>query len=209
MADLKTKYMGLSLKSPLIVSSSGLTNTAEKIRKIEEYGAGAVVLKSLFEEQISHEAGHYLENSIDGFPEAVDYVMNYVRNNSVDDYLTLIEESVKSVKIPVIASINCVNPGEWIDFARKIQDAGASAIELNINIIPVSAEMPSAQLENKYFSIVEQVKKKLSIPVSVKVGYHFTNLLYMIKQMIIREVNSVTLFNRFYEPDINPEDGRT
>ncbi|HJX71149.1 MAG TPA: hypothetical protein VJ346_04335, partial [Bacteroidales bacterium] len=134
MANLNTSYLGLSLKNPVIVSSSGLTNSVEKIVKLEEKGAGAVVLKSLFEEQIKYEAGNLIEKS--NYPEAQDYLMNYLKNNSIDEYFKLIEGAKKSVRIPVIASINCMTASEWISFAKDIESAGADALELNVFIVP-------------------------------------------------------------------------
>jgi len=130
MANLATNYLGLKLSNPLIVSSSGLTNSVEKIRQLEELGAGAVVLKSLFEEQIQAEAGRMLGES--SYPEAQDYVLQYTRSHSLEEYLQLIEDAKKSVRIPVIASINCISASDWIGFASDIEKAGADALELNI-----------------------------------------------------------------------------
>ena len=134
MIDLTTRYAGLTLKSPLIVSSSGLTSSVDRIRKMAAAGAGAVVLKSLFEEQILHEIGSMETQS--GYPEAGDYLRTYARENSVESYLALIREAKAAVDIPVIASINCVSASEWTDFAAKIEQAGADALELNIYSFP-------------------------------------------------------------------------
>ena len=201
MIDLKTKYLGLELRNPIIVSSSGLTNSVEKIKKLEENGAGAVVLKSLFEEQITHEAGKLSETS--DYPEAEDYVNFYVRNSSVNDYLKLIEDVKKEVNIPVIASINCVSSKEWIEFASKIQDAGADALEINIFYLPTNVDSKPEVYESIYFELATKIKEYISIPVAFKLGNNFTNLLRVVNQLYIRQVKGVVLFNRFYAPDID------
>ena len=201
MANLSISFAGLNLRNPFIVSSSGLTNSVDKIIKLERYGAGAVVLKSLFEEQIRFETGKLLEGT--DYPEAYDYVSNYTRNNSLSEYLLLIKEAKKAVGIPVIASINCVTADEWILFASKIQEAGADALELNVYILPVNMEKSSAEYEMIYFDLLTRIKKIISIPVIIKLGYYFTNLNYMANQLYFRKADGIVLFNRFYEPDIS------
>ena len=201
MADLSIAYAGLKLRNPFIVSSSGLTNSIEKIRKFDSLGAGAVVLKSLFEEQIQWEAGKLLEGT--DYPEALDYVTYYAQNNSVAEYLSLIKEAKKAVNIPVIASINCFSASEWMKFASKIEKAGADALELNIYVLPVNKEKSSADYEKIYFDLVSGIKKLISIPVIIKLGHNFTNLSYIVNQLYFRKANAIVLFNRFYEPDIN------
>lgn len=204
MADLSTDFTGLKLRNPLIVSSSGLTDSVEKIQKLEKAGAGAVVLKSLFEEQILFEAGHLSESS--DYPEADDYIQNYTRSNSVDKYLDLIEQASSVVSIPVIASINCVSSAEWTDFAVKMEEAGASALELNIYFLPASKDASSQVYEKLYLDIVEKVKRQVNIPVIVKLGMHFTHLVSLVDLLYHRGVDGVVLFNRFYSPDINIRD---
>ncbi len=203
MVNLETMYMGLKLKNPVIVSSSGLTSSVESIKKIEEQGASAVVLKSLFEEQLHHEAGSIISNSGTDYPEAEDYIRNYAKNNSIDKYLDLIEGAKKEVSIPVIASVNCISNRDWTDFAQKIEQAGADGIELNINIVPTDPLVSSEDIEKQYYKIYESVSEKINIPVSVKIGYHFSNLLYVVNQLQYRGLKGVVLFNRFYEPDID------
>ncbi|GAB4290560.1 MAG: dihydroorotate dehydrogenase-like protein [Marinilabiliales bacterium] len=203
MANLETTWMGIKLKNPLVVSSSGLTGNIDKIENIYKAGAGAIVLKSLFEEQILHESGKLIYNDHSNYPEAADYLENYVKNNSVDKYLQLIENAKKKVSIPVIASINCVSDSDWISFAKKIETSGADGIEININIIPTEADKNAEYYENEYFKIAEQLKSNINIPFSIKIGANFTNLLYIVNQLKFRKVNSVTLFNKFYHPDIN------
>jgi dihydroorotate dehydrogenase (fumarate) len=204
MANLSTTYAGLRLRNPFIISSSGLSNSLEKIRKFDNLGAGAIVLKSLFEEQISMEKSTMLNDT--DYPEAHDYISHYVRENSLTEYLSLIRECKKAVSTPIIASINCVSASEWTSFAKKIEDAGADALELNMYILPVSLDKPSSEYEKIYFDVVSALKKIISIPVIVKLGPFFTNLNYMVNQLYFRKADAVVLFNRFYEPDINLHD---
>ncbi len=204
MANLETKYLGLTLKNPIIVSSSGLTNSVEKIGKLAEAGAGAVVLKSLFEEQINHEINNIIYKG-EGFdyPEAVDYVKGYTRDNSVGDYLKIIKETKEKYDIPVIASINCFSSDEWVDFAQQIQEAGADAIELNVFVVNTDKNSESAAYEQLYVDVVSNVSKVVSIPVSVKLGLYFSNLVNVVNRLSVSGAAGVVLFNRFYEPDID------
>lgn len=201
MSNLSVKYLGLDLKSPLIVGSSGLTDSADKVAKLAEYGAGAVVLKSLFEEQITHEAASMLSEG--QYAEAEDYLMTYVRSNSVDKYLKLIEDSKKLSNIPVIASVNCVSAGEWLSFAKMVEEAGADALELNVFFLPVETNKGSEHYENIYYDILTAVKQETDIPISVKLGQNFTNIPLLVNNLYERGASSVVLFNRFYAPDIN------
>lgn len=205
MATLETSYLGLRLKNPIIVSSSGLSDSVEKIIYLEKQGAGAVVLKSLFEEQINYEANKFIAQSND-YPEAEDYIRNYSKANTVSAYLELISESKKKVSIPIIASINCNSSSDWVSFTKRIEEAGADALELNINILPTDSSLSSAELEAKYLAIVEQVVAITNLPISVKIGFHFTNILAFVHQLYLRKVKAVVLFNRFYQPDINIDD---
>ncbi|WP_282016247.1 dihydroorotate dehydrogenase-like protein [Marinifilum flexuosum] len=208
MINLETTYMGLPLKNPVIVSSSGLTNSVRKIKIIEEKGAGAVVLKSLFEEQITNEARHLISKDPTnvGYPEAEDYIQNYIKGNSVSNYLTLIKEAKEAVSIPIIASINCVSSSDWTHFAKEIEKAGADAIELNAFIVPNDRNMSSTKYEELYYDIFNAVKKEVNIPISMKLGMYFTNLFSVANRLNADGADSVVLFNRFYEPDIDIED---
>jgi len=201
MEKLKTKYLGLSLRSPLIVSSSILTSTVGRLQEAEENGAGAVVLKSLFEEQINYHIKTVPSSS--GFPEADDYIANYTRLHSVDEYLGLITSAKKSLSIPVIPSIHCYTSEGWTDFARNIADAGADAIEINVFIMPVDRKKSSAETEKVYFDLIGKLKKVVKIPIAMKIGFKFSNILYMIDQFYMRGIEGVVMFNRFYEPDID------
>ena len=203
MADLTTPYLGLKLRNPLVVSSSGLADSADKVKKIAEAGAGAVVLKSLFEEQINYEAGRMIED--DAYPEAADYIKNYTRDHSLDEYLRLIENSRKQAGIPVIASINCISNGDWIDFAKQIESAGADALELNTFILPIDGGAPE-RIEQAYFDLLTRVRSVVSIPLAVKISPYFSNLIYMISRFYALGINGVVMFNRLYEPDIQIEE---
>ncbi|MHC1731666.1 MAG: dihydroorotate dehydrogenase-like protein [Bacteroidales bacterium] len=201
MSTLSTRYMGLELKSPIIVGSSNFTSRIESIQEAEAAGAGAVVLKSLFEEQIVSLA--HSMSARESYPEADDYLQYYTRTNSVDAYLDLVAGARKSVNIPVIASINCFSPKGWIDFAMEIEKAGASALEVNIFFIPTDKHQSSNDSEKVYFMIIDNLKKKLKIPVSVKIGLRFSNLLNFVWQMHNHGASGIVLFNRFYEPDFD------
>lgn len=201
MSNLSVSYLGLNLKTPIIVGSSGLTDSPDKIVELEKHGAGAVVLKSLFEEQIKGEAGSML---MDGqYPSAEDYLMTYIRSNTVDNYLSLIEASKKNTSIPVIASVNCVSSGEWISFAKSVEEAGADAIELNMFYLPLNEDKRSEDYENTYFDLVTSIKKETQIPIVVKLGQNLTNIPGFIEQLYNRGAKAVVMFNRFYAPDIN------
>lgn len=206
MKDLSTKYLGLELKNPVIVGSSGLTNSVEKIRGLAEKGAGAVVLKSLFEEQITAELASNMDNYHSDYPDAYDYIRGYTRGNAVEEYLTLIAESKEAVDIPVIASINCVSSNEWITFAESVQKAGADALEINVSLLPSDPKVKSEQAEKLYFEILEKVTAKISIPVAVKMSRYSAGLANLVSRLAWSTENSVAgfvLFNRYYRPDIN------
>ncbi len=205
--DLSCMYMGMKLKSPLIVGSCGLTNSVEKIQKMEEYGAGAVVLKSIFEEQIIAETGQSfkaLENNY-VHPDALDYIKNYTEIASYDSYAKLISELKKTVNIPIIASINCVSDGDWVAYAKRMQDAGADALELNISLLAVDFEKTANEIEDKYIQIINHVKNSISIPLAVKVSPYFSSLGKTLKTFSFCGADALVLFNRFYQPDIDIE----
>ena len=206
MAELKTKYMGLELRSPIIAASCGLTSEVNKMVEMEKAGVGAVVLKSIFEEQINQEtsgvfnAGYGMS---DAYPEAEDYIKAYIRSNTIQKYVELVREAKSRLSIPVIASVNCFSGGEWISFARQLQDAGADALELNVFILPVNEFTESVEVENVYFEIMKSIKEQVKIPVAVKISHYFTNLSAFVDKMKAYGANATTIFNRFYEPDIN------
>lgn len=206
MRKRETTYLGLKLKNPVIVASSGLTGSVEKIKGLEAAGAGAVILKSLFEEQINSEVSHLINTDPQNlYPEAEDYIWNYTRHHSVEAHLDLLKQAKKEVGIPVLASINCTSSKEWTGFAKEFEAAGADALELNIFFVPTKRNESSEQTEKQYLDILRAVKKEVHIPVSVKIGFYFTNLIALAEKLIANGAGAITMFNRFYEPDINIE----
>ncbi len=205
MANINVKYLGLDLKSPIIVGSCGLTNSIENLIAIEKNGAGAVVLKSIFEEQIMHEANKDITAHGDEFiyTEAIDYIKNYTQMHQLDEYIKLVKEAKKALTIPVIASINCGSAGEWVNFAKEIQAAGANAIELNIFILPTDVNISSEAYENQYFKILESIKKVVTIPIAIKTSVYFSSFAKMMVKLSWDGANGLVLFNRFYSPDID------
>jgi len=202
MADLKVTFMGLNLKNPLIVGSSTLTKTIDGLRKAEESGAGAVVLKSLFEEELSEQ----LNLSDDYHPEAFEYFINdSSKLYGSTKYLDFIKDAKKNLFIPVIASVNCLGGKWWIDYAKQIEDAGADALELNIAYIPFDLNEKPRDIEKKYIEIVHSVKKSLKIPVAAKIGYYFTSVPLMVKDLKDAGADAVTMFNKFFRMAIDVE----
>ncbi len=197
--------MGLSINNPIVVGSSGLSSSIEKIEELEKSGVGAIVLKSLFEEQIISEINYSLGNSIDAqYPEAYDYVSRYTKQRHIDAYLNLIEDAKKKVSIPIIASINCVSDSEWISFATKIQEAGADGIELNISLLPSDASKDSIANEKIYFDIISSIKQYITIPIGIKMNNYSAGLANLIQRISwTKSVDNVVLFNRYYCPDID------
>jgi dihydroorotate dehydrogenase (fumarate) len=195
---LATEFAGLGLSNPIIIASSGLTNTAEKNRDLEKAGAGAVILPSLFEEQIEIQSG---TDILKDCPEANDYILNSIRSAQISDYLNLIRKSKKLCHIPIIASVNCFREGDWIDFVSQIEMAGADAIELNI--FALDTEKDNNSLENIYLRITQKVKEKVNIPLIVKMSKYFSNIVNLIGDIQNAGSDGVVLFNRFYQPDID------
>jgi len=175
MEKLDTNYLGLAMKSPLMVSSCRLTSTIGHLKEAEENGAGAVVLKSLFEEQIMHHISSLSVSS--DYPEADDYIAYYTKSNSVAEYLKLIENAKKNLGIPVIPSINCFSAKGWTSFAKNIAESGADAIEINVFFMPLDRKISSADSEKIYFELIEKLKKSISIPVALKIGFKFSNFM--------------------------------
>nr|NQU92828.1 dihydroorotate dehydrogenase-like protein [Bacteroidota bacterium] len=208
MVDLTTKFLGLTLRNPLIVGSSGLTDSVEKIKEIEQAGAGAVVLKSLFEEEIiseMEEAMHRMTSRQFIYPETFDYMDEEEEEDSVRKYLWLIKEAKDAVHIPVIASVNCVTSQKWTYFAKEIENAGADALELNLFILPTDFERTAEDNEKLYFRIVEEVQKLVKIPLLLKISYYASNLGQLIQKLSETGIKGITLFNRFFSPDFNLE----
>jgi len=203
--DLTASYMGIKIKNPFIVGSSGLTITADNVVKCAQAGAGAVVLKSLFEEQLIADKKRLLDQDDMYFwhPEAMDQIGTITKEHGTDAYLKLIESSKKAVDIPVFASLNCITAEEWPFFAKKIENSGADGIELNIFIPPTQINANAQHIEKTYFDIIKAVRSQVSLPLSVKIGHFFTNLAGIIYQISKTGVQSMVLFNRYYRPDID------
>lgn len=204
MATLKTTFAGLELRNPIIVSSSGLTDSAEKKnQKFYEAGVGAIVLKSLFEEQIMMEADWLGDPNM--YPEGSDYLVEYIRQHKLSEYLELIKETKKVCPIPVIASINCYQDAEWVGFAQQMEAAGADAIEINILALQTGVQYNYGSFEQRHIDILSHIKKTVRIPIIMKLGDNLTNPIALIDQLYANGAAAVVLFNRFYQPDIDIE----
>jgi dihydroorotate dehydrogenase (fumarate) len=207
MANLKTSYLGLELSNPVVASSSPLTGSVAKARELEAAGVGAIVMRSIFEEQIRADvAGMYASLEDAGTGVALDYLradlpMRLGPEKYIDDLRGLRRE----LKIPVIASINCVNPDQWVTFARKLETAGADAIELNVYDIPVDPTMTSEDVEARHLDLVRAIKCEVKLPVAVKLSPYYSGLIAFARQLSALEVEGVVLFNRFLQPDIDIE----
>ncbi len=223
MVNLSTRYMGLQLNNPLVVGSSGLTNSIAELKEIAAKGAGAVVLKSIFEEQIRHETermvkeqGGKMDAMNKGFDdimssrsydydEAMSYISNFAKEHTLGDYLKFIEEAKKAIDIPIIASINCASSYDWTYFARRIEAAGADALELNIYLLPTDITKDSAFYEAILFDVADKVLKQVKIPVAMKVSYYSTALAKTMVDLSNTGIKGLVLFNRPFQPDINIE----
>ncbi len=206
MAELATSYMGLNLKNPIIVSSSSLTNNLNGIKNCENAGAGAVVLKSLFEEQITTElASIEKDEHLGVHPEAADYIRQLGMDMRADQYLELVEQAKNEVKIPIIASLNCISNSCWIDFAKSIENAGADAIELNIALMPRDFFVEPHEIEDQVVEIFSSVRKMVKVPIAVKIGPYFTSVPKIAERLQIAGADALVLFNRFYRPDVDIE----
>ncbi|MCU0728399.1 MAG: dihydroorotate dehydrogenase-like protein [Planctomycetes bacterium] len=210
MPNLTTKYMGLVLRNPLIVGSSGLTQSLERLRKAEDAGAGAVVLKSIFEEQIEREVEGLAEASAPsmGHSEAMDYISSYGREHAVGEYLELIRGAKKALRVPVLASVHCDRGGSWTEFAKRAEVAGADGLELNIFLLPCDANRDGRSYEQAYLDIVREVRAQVKIPIALKVGTYFSGLAEFLGRLSRTGVNGLVLFNRFYRLDFDIENFR-
>lgn len=207
--DLTTRYLGFDLKNPLIASAGPLTRSVDKIRELEDRGAAAVVLPSLFEEQIRMESEslhHYLLEGAESYAEATSYFPDLSDYNAGPRrYLETIREAREAVDIPVIASLNGHTLGGWIDYAREMEQAGASALELNIYFLAMDPAVSGASVEDSYAEIVGEVRKHVAVPVAVKLAPFFSAFGHLAKRLVEAGANGLVLFNRFYQPDIDLE----
>lgn len=207
--DLTTRYLGFELKNPLVVSPSPLSENQDAMKQMEDAGAAAIVLHSLFEEQISFTSDELNENLLQGtlsfaealtyFPEPDHYKMG------PDRYLEHVRAAKEAVDIPIIGSLNGVSAGGWLDFAKQIEQAGADALELNVYFIPTSADMDSQAVEAMYVDLIKSVKENVSIPVALKIGPYFSAMANMARRLDAAGADALVMFNRFYQPDLDLE----
>ncbi|MCX6226711.1 MAG: dihydroorotate dehydrogenase-like protein [Bacteroidia bacterium] len=224
MADISIQYLGMQLKNPVIIGSSGLTGSVAEVKHAAASGAGALVLKSIFEEQILQEIDSFItdmeKNSGNSFQkgyqsvlrereydyeEAFSYLKDHAKEQTLGKYLTFVEESRKAVDIPVIASINCVTPYDWHYFARRIESAGADALELNVFVLPSNTMKTSAENESVYFDIIDAVRRQVKIPVTLKISYYLSSLAITAIDLSKTGISGLVLFNRPFHPDIDIE----
>lgn len=201
MVDLSTKYAGLTLRSPLIVGSSGLTDSVQKNIAWDKAGCGAIVVKSLFEEQIEKESKEIIEKT--NASEGSDLIRNYLKGHKIMDYLNLVRETKSRCTVPIIASINCYSESGWLEFASQIESAGADALELNISAIVSDPKIHPMESAERYISTVKKVKQIINIPVIVKSSKLFNNITWLVWQLKESGVDAVVLFNKLYQPDID------
>jgi dihydroorotate dehydrogenase (fumarate) len=207
MTDLSTTYLGLNLKNPLVASASPLSKNIDRARKLEEAGVSAIVMYSLFEEQIIHESlelDHYLTRGTDSFAEAMTYLPDGgTYSVGPEKYLNQVAGLKKALKIPVIGNLNGVSKGGWTKYAKQIQDAGADALELNLYYIPTDLDLTAQELENAQVELVAEVKSAISIPLAVKLSPYITALPNFARRIVEAGANGLVLFNRFYQPDFD------
>jgi dihydroorotate dehydrogenase (fumarate) len=207
MTDLSTTYMGLSLPTPIIAGASRLTRDIEGIRACAEAGAGAVVLKSLFEEEITSQVDDLVDASKGSMwhPEAAQYIERFGKEGGVQEYLDLISRAKREVDVPVIGSVHCVSAGQWTEFAGRMEKAGADAVELNVFVMPSDPRRDGRENEQVYFDVLKEVKHHVSIPVALKVGTFFSSISRTLLDLSRRGADALVLFNRYYAPDFDVE----
>jgi len=209
MTDLSTTYMGLTLKNPLVASSSSLSKQLDSIKRMEDAGLSAVVLFSLFEEEIIHESlelDYFLTRGTESYPEAITYFPDLGHYNlGPEKYLNLIRSAKESVEIPLIGSLNGISSGGWLKYARLIEQAGADALELNLYFIPTDADISAQQLEEAYLQVIRDIRREISIPLAVKLSPQFSSLPHFVAQVEQAGASALVLFNRFYQPDLDVE----
>jgi dihydroorotate dehydrogenase (fumarate) len=209
MIDLTTTYLGMQLKNPLVASASPLSKKVDLVRRLEDAGAAAVVMYSLFEEQItheSHELDHFLSRGTHTYAEALNYFPDLEHYNLEPDiYVEHLHRCKQAVDIPIIGSLNGISPGGWIEYARKIEQAGADALELNIYYLPTDRFISSGELEENYIALVQGVREQVHIPIAIKLSPFFTSLPYIARRFVEAGADGLVLFNRFYQPDFDLE----
>lgn len=205
--DLTTTYLGLQLKNPLVASASPLSKKVDAVRRLEDAGAAAVVMYSLFEEQITHESqelDHYLERGTNTYAESLSYFpdLDYY-NLGPEPYLEHLHRIKQAVSIPVIGSLNGISSGGWVEYAHKIEQAGADALELNIYYLPTDTDLSGTELEETYVNLVRDIRARVKLPIAVKLSPFFTSIPNMAKRLAEAGANGLVLFNRFYQPDFD------
>jgi dihydroorotate dehydrogenase (fumarate) len=209
MVDLTTTYLGLKLKNPLVASPSPLSEKVDNVKRMEQAGISAVVMYSLFEEQIIHESlelDHFLNRGTESFAEALTYFPDVGRYSlTPDKYIAALEKTKLAVNIPVMGSLNGVSTGGWIEYAHKIQEAGADALELNLYYLPTDVNLTSNQIEDNYLTLVSNIRAEVKIPLAVKLAPFFTALPNFATRLVEAGANGLVLFNRFYQPDMDLE----
>ena len=207
MADLKTKYLGLDIKSPLVASASALSKKLDNIKAMEDAGLGAVVLYSLFEEEIINEQlslDHFLTRGSESFAEAITYYPDLEKyNTGPDKYLQLIRTAKEAVDIPIIGSLNGVSTGGWIKYAKLIEEAGADALEINLYFVPTDPQLSSDVLEKAHIELVSDIRKSIKIPLSVKLSPFYSSIPHFAGSLTKAGAKGLVLFNRFYQPDLD------
>jgi dihydroorotate dehydrogenase (fumarate) len=209
MVDLSTTYLGLNLKNPLVASASPLSKKVDSVRKLEDAGVSAVVMYSLFEEQINlegHELNYFLERGTYSFPEALTQLPEMPNYNvGPEKYLELIRRLKETVQIPIIASLNGSTTGGWVEYARRMEQAGADALELNLYSVQTNPALSSMSLEQEYADLILAVRSRVHIPLAIKLSPFFTSLPNMAERLVKSGANALVLFNRFYQPDLDIE----
>jgi len=210
MPDLTTTYLGMQLKNPLVASSSPLSKKMDTVRRLEDAGAAALVMYSLFEEQITHESqelDHYLERGTHTFAESLSYFPDLgIYNLGPEPYLEHLHNIKQAVSIPVIGSLNGISSGGWVEYAHRIEQAGADGLELNIYYLPTDPDITGAELEEDYVQLVKDVRAKIKLPIAVKLSPYFTALPNLAKRIVAAGADALVLFNRFYQPDFDLEE---
>ena len=208
--NLATNYLGMALKNPIVVSSSPLSHNVDSIRRLEDAGAAAVVMYSLFEEQIAFDGlllNNYLDNGSNGSAEAMSYFPEMSDYNvGPDEYMNLIRRAKEAVNIPIIGSLNGMTPGGWTNYAALMESAGADALELNAYYIPTNVEITGGEVEAVYLDILTSVREAVSLPVAMKLSPYLSSTANMAKRLVKRGANGLVLFNRFYQPDLDLEE---
>ncbi len=207
MTDISTKYMGITLKNPIIVASSRLTSDLEGLKAADDAGAGAVVLKSIFEEEIRRKVHGLVSKSGSPFwhSQAMDYITRYGQEDAMVNYLDLISEAKKNLSIPVMASVHCTSAKGWMDFAKRMENAGADGLELNLHVLPSNPDIRAKKYENVYYDVLMEVRKNTKLPIALKLGFFFSSLARTLRNLSRKGADALVLFNRYYGLDFDIE----